>query len=152
MRRLSVQILTVAGLVSTVAALWLPWARYGGIDVRLASFPSWVWYLGVAVVVQLVVIAAVSVEGRPGAAGYRLAARITGLVGVFGAIVTALVVMAQYDNAAALFGAAVPAVHPRPGPGGPVAIVAALFNGGALMLLAPRSAPGSGMRLQLRLG
>lgn len=146
MRRLSVRVLAVTGLAGTIAALLLPWAQYGGISVRLTSFPSWVWYLCIAATVQLLVISAVLAEGQPVAASHLLTIRVTGLVGVAGAVVAAVVVARHYDNAAALFGAVVPAVPPLAGPGGPIAVVAALFNAGALILLAPWSESGTRLR------
>lgn len=123
----------IAGGAATVAAMALPWARYGGISIGLNRLPGWGFYVAAAVALNLVVGWALLRRSNH----WRLpllaeAALCAGTVGA------AVAVMLRYDDAEAIFGPVVPLVFAVLGPGGPVAIVAALAGGTALAL-APRT-------------
>ncbi|MBQ1026160.1 hypothetical protein [Micromonospora sp. C95] len=111
----------VSGVVATVVAIFgLPWAWYGDRAVRLTEFPGWAWYVGAAVLLNVVTGWAVVQPGRRG-----WLPLVAGGLGV-GTIVAAVVVMANYADV--LRGPVVPAVRPALGPGGPVAVLAALAS------------------------
>lgn len=102
----------------------LPWALYGDISIRLNRLPGWGFYVAAAVAPNLIV-------------GWGLLRRpkdqrLLLLAGV--AMCAAATIMLRYDNGGAIFDRIVPLVVPALGLGGPVAIVAALASGTALVV------------------
>ncbi|MEU6023041.1 hypothetical protein [Micromonospora sp. NPDC047134] len=111
----------VAGAAGTLIAVFgLPWAWYGDRAVRLTEFPGWAWYVGAAVLLSMVTGGAIV---DPGRRGWLLL--VAGGLGVV-TIVAAVVVMTHYADV--FLGPVVPAVRPSLGPGGPVAVLAALAS------------------------
>ncbi|WP_444951143.1 hypothetical protein [Micromonospora ureilytica] len=110
-------------LVSIVA---LPWAHYGDITVPLTRFPGWGGYVGSVVALHACVAWAVLTRTARQALTLAAIAALS-LVAVGSAILLTL----AYDDASALFSGAVPAVVPRPGLGGIVAVLAILISAGA---------------------
>lgn len=119
----------VLGTVGTAAAVALPWARYGGIDIELFRFPNWGWYLAPAI--ALTVLTGWFVLRGPGPGTWPL---LAGAALTVATAITAAAVMWRYDDSAALFDRFVPMVIPGIGPGGPVAVLAATLNWWALLL------------------
>lgn len=112
----------IAGAVgAVVAVVALPWAWYGAIDVKLHRFPLWGLHAFAAAALNVTV-------------GWILVARGLRLlwwVGVALCLATvgsAALVMTFYCDATALFGPVVPMVVPVLGPGGPVAVLAAVSS------------------------
>ncbi|PMR61383.1 hypothetical protein C1A38_09650 [Verrucosispora sp. ts21] len=121
MSKVVVRVVAVAGAAGAlIAAVGLPWAWYGDRAVHLTEFPGWVWYAGAAVLLNVVTAGAIVVPGRRG--WLLLAAGGLGVV----TIVAAVVVMTRYADV--FLGPVVPAVRPSLGPGGPVAVLAALAS------------------------
>jgi hypothetical protein len=116
-----------AGLIGTiVAALALPWARYGGIEIELRRMPGWEFYGAGVAMLQLCVAWALLTRSRPG-----LRVPGGGLAGVVAGIATAVAAAAvtlRYDDSVAIFGHIVPPIEPSPGLGGFLAIAAALAS------------------------
>lgn len=117
----------VAGAAgSLLSAIALPWAHYGDITVPLTRFPGWGGHVGSVLALHACVAWAVlSRAARP---ALTLAATAAlSLVAVGSTLLLAL----TYDESSALFDGVVPAVMPRPGLGGMVAVVAILISTGA---------------------
>lgn len=116
-----------AGLIGTiVAALALPWAHYGGIEIELHRMPGWEFYGAGVTVLQLCVVWALLARSRP-----RPRVPGAGLAGVVAGIATAVAaaaVMLRYDDNVAVFGHIVPPIQPVPGLGGFLAVAAALAS------------------------
>jgi hypothetical protein len=121
-----------AGVVGTVVAVTLPWARYGGIEINVADLPNWGFYVSSVVVLHLCVGWALIALTRRGRSVWlpRAVALISGVA----AIVSTVVVMSRYEDADALFGSVVPLVVPHLGLGGPVAVAAILISAGAVVI------------------
>ena len=123
--------LALIGFVGTGSAIVLPWAQYGGIDVDLFRFPLWGLYIAAAIALQAVVLWRLVRDDRR--------ATIAGIVLGLATIAAAVVVIFDYDNASTFFGPIVPMVIPRPGVGGPLAVLAAICS--TVAAVAPRRAP-----------
>jgi hypothetical protein len=121
---LSAAVVGAAG--SLLSATALPWAHYGDITVPLTRFPGWGGYVGS--VLPLHACVAWAVLGRTARPALSLAAAAA-LSAV--AVGSTLLLALTYDEASALFNGAIPAVMPRPGLGGIVAVVAILVSTGA---------------------
>jgi hypothetical protein len=130
--------------VALVAAAALPWARYGGIEVRLYEIPGWPWFLAAAVAQQAAVLVTVSGPARrwravPAAFGLASGAVTAGL-----AVVT---IVASHDPAR-VFGPVIPLVEPWLAAGGVAAVAAAMAGAtasviaGFLVLGQSRDGPG----------
>ncbi|MBL6275380.1 hypothetical protein JMF97_04305 [Micromonospora fiedleri] len=131
MSKVLIRVAAVVGAAgSLVAVFGLPWAWYGDRAVRLTEFPGWAWYVGAAVLLNLVTAGTIIERGRR---GWLLL--VAGGLGVV-TIVAAVVVMAHYADV--FLGPVVPAVRPSVGPGGPVAVLAALASMTATGLRYPR--------------
>ncbi|WUR59894.1 hypothetical protein OHS32_00240 [Micromonospora chokoriensis] len=124
-RSLALSAAVVGAVGSLFSAIALPWAHYGDITVPLTRFPGWGGYVGSVLALHACVAWAVlSRAARP---ALTLAATAAlSLVAVGSTLLLAL----TYDEASALFDGAVPAVMPRPGLGGMVAVVAILISTG----------------------
>ncbi|MGC5033359.1 hypothetical protein [Micromonospora sp. DT229] len=121
MSKVVIRAAAVAGAAGTLIAVFgLPWAWYGDRAVRLTEFPGWAWYVGAAALLNIVT--AGTIVG-PGRRGWRML--VAGGLGVV-TIVAAVVVMTHYANV--FLGPVVPSVRPSLGPGGPVAVLAALAS------------------------
>ncbi|MDG4835746.1 hypothetical protein O7631_04365 [Micromonospora sp. WMMD967] len=116
----------VGAVGSLLSAVALPWAHYGDITVPLTRFPGWGGYAGSVLALHACV--AWAVLGRTARPALPLAATAT-LSAV--AVGSTLLLVLSYDEASALFDGAIPAVMPRPGLGGIVAVVAILVGAGA---------------------
>ncbi len=122
----------LGALGNLLAILVLPWARYGSIDIPLHRFPG--WFLHVAAVVVLYG-AALWALLRPSARRNLAVGTVAGVVAAGAAVVIAT----RYDDASSFFDDIVPAVMPRLGSGGPVAILSVLVSLAALAVLAART-------------
>lgn len=132
MRQRTPLYLGIAGLCGAVlAAAVLPWAHYGGIDVRLSELSGWGVYVASAAVLQLFVIWVVLARPR-----YSSPALIGTALGVLTAIVS-VVVLLHFDDARGIFGQFVPPIIPTIGMGGFLAIIATLASTAALATSIP---------------
>ncbi|WP_433309310.1 hypothetical protein ACQP0U_20295 [Micromonospora sp. CA-269861] len=122
---LSAAVVGAAGSLLSIVAV--PWASYGDITVPLTRFPGWGGYVGSVVALHACVAWAVLARTARQALTLAVIAALS-LVAVGSAIVVTL----AYDDASALFRGAVPAVVPRPGLGGLVAVLAILISVGAV--------------------
>lgn len=119
----------ITGAAATVAAMVLPWALYGDISIRLNRLPGWGFYVAAAVALNLIV--GWGLLRRPKDRRLLLLAGVAMCAAAIGAAAT---VMLRYDDGGAIFDGIVPMVVPALGLGGPVAIVAALASGAALVV------------------
>jgi hypothetical protein len=140
MSRLRISPLPVAVLVAiaTGVALLLPWARYGGIDVRVYDLPGWPLYAGLAVAQVASVVAGARILGRGG----RLVAAAVALLLAAGMVAAAGALMAASLDPAVVFGPVVPPITPALAAGGVVAIAAAVAGGVAAALVARSAQAG----------
>lgn len=129
MSRAAAWTVAIAGAAAAVAAMVLPWALYGDISIRLNRLPGWGFYVAAAVALNLVVGCGLLRRPRN-----RRLLLLAGVVTCAAAIGAAAIVMLLYDDGGAIFDGNVPLVAPAPGLGGPVAIVAALASGTALVV------------------
>ena len=107
-----------------VLAVTLPWARYGDTSFTPDHFPGWPIYVVAAVLLHgCVAVMLLSRSARRPAA-----ALFTGLLAV-GVAGFALWMASRYDESGLFFTSVVPMVMPMPGPGGAIAVVAALASG-----------------------
>lgn len=127
----------ITGAALALAAMALPWALYGDISIRLNRLSGWGFYVAAAVALNLVV--GWSLLRRPEDRRLPLLAGVATCAAAIGAAVT---VMLRYDDGGAIFDGLVPLVVPMLGLGGPVAIVAVLVSGAALVVRTT-SAPAS---------
>lgn len=116
-------VLLGCGLVGAIAAAFLPWSHYGGIEISLNRLPGWIFYLASVILQQLWMAILVFRSRR----GPPVLASIGLVVGVATAALAVSVVI-HFDDARAIFGNIVPPISPRPGIGGILAIVAALSS------------------------
>lgn len=113
--------IAAAGLFALVVAAALPWARYGGIDIRLYQVSGWPWYVGAAVVQQAAVLATVSGPARR----WRAVSAALGLMsGTVAAALAVMTIVASHDPVR-VFGPVTPLVRPWIAAGGVAAVVAA---------------------------
>jgi hypothetical protein len=119
----------ITGAAAAVAAMVLPWALYGDIGIRLNLLPGWGFYVAVAAALNLTV--GWDLMRPPKDRRLLVLAGVAMCVGAIGAAVT---VMLRYDDGGAIFDGVVPLVVPAVGLGGPLAIVAALASGAALVV------------------
>lgn len=140
-------VVAAVGAIVTVAAMVLPWARYGGIEVRLHELPGWFFYLAAAVAQQLCVAACLvtSISRR------RVRALAAGLAVGAVAVVAATVLMVTSQDPTAVFGPVVPLVAPAVDSGGPVAL-AGVVIGATATILAVRDRPAALRGLRHRSG
>lgn len=133
--------MAAAGLVGTIAAVTLPWARYGGIEINVGDLPNWGFYVSSVVVLHLCVGWALVALTRRGRGWSVWLPRAVALISGVAAIVSTVVVMSRYEDADALFGSVVPPVVPNLGLGGPVAVAAILISAGAVVIPRRRIRP-----------
>lgn len=113
-------IVLATAVCCTALAIFVPWASYGDIDVKLHRFPAWYVYVAAALVMH-------------GCVPLRsVAGRVVGAIACVVAAVTTVVLFTLHDNASALFDGPVPAVAPRPGLGALFALAGVLLNAALL--------------------
>jgi hypothetical protein len=133
--RVAIRIAVIVGaLGNLLAALVLPWARYGSIDIPLHRFPG--WFPHVAAVIVLYGAALWALLWPPTRQPLPLA--VSGAAGLVAAGSAATIAI-RYDDASSLFDRIVPAVVPTLGSGGPVAILSVIVTLAALAVLAART-------------
>jgi len=122
-------VLAATGAVGAIlATAVLPWSLFAG-NFGLTRFPGWGWYAAAAAALNVVTASALWRPGRPPKPA--VAAAIGLCVATIG---TAVALMSQYDDGHALHGPIVPMVKPALGPGGPVAVLAALASAAAVVV------------------
>lgn len=104
-------------------AVAVPWARYGDMSFTADRFPGWPAYLVAAVLLHAcVAVVLLSRSAR------RPAAAVAGALAL-GVARLALWMASRYDESSLFFASVTPMVMPMPGPGGALALLAALTSG-----------------------
>lgn len=122
--------IAAAGAASLGAALLLPWAYYGGIEVRLYDVPGWPWYLTVALTQLLAVLASLLTHTRH----HRTVALAVAAALGTAAVTMAAITMTISLDPAKVFGPVVPPITAVLAVGGPAALVAALAGVAAALV------------------
>jgi hypothetical protein len=125
----------VVTAIATGVALLLPWARYGGIDVRVYDLPGWLLYAVLAAGQVAAVVVGTRIRGRGG----QVAAMAVALLLAAGTVAAAVWFMAASLDPAVVFGSVVPPITPALATGGVVAIVAGVAGGAAAVLVGRRA-------------
>jgi hypothetical protein len=125
----------VVTAIATGVALLLPWARYGGIDIRVYDLPGWLLYASLAAAQVAAVVAGTRIRGRGG----QIATTVLALLLAAGTVAAAVRLMAASLDPAVVFGPVVPPITPALATGGMVAIAAAVAGSAAAVLVGRRA-------------